>query len=84
MSYHRGEPYVWADDVDMHLWSKVRDRNDGEYVSGVRIELPVFDEIVRERWVDLADESDLPANLKQAATEINERMRLASRKGRKG
>jgi hypothetical protein len=73
MSYHRGEPYVWSDGSEMHLWSKLRDGNEArEYPCGVRIDTDVFDEIVVRRFLELAIDRRLPPGLAAAAIQAGE------------
>lgn len=43
MSYYRGEPYVWNDNFDMHIWSNLREGETG-YHSAVRVDLQIFDQ----------------------------------------
>lgn len=59
MSYHRGEPYVWSDDADMHLWSNLRE-GETRYASAVRIDLATFDEIVIQRFCELVRSKRTP------------------------
>jgi len=69
MSYHRGEPYVWNDGEEMHLWSNLRSGDVG-YACAVRIPLPIFDEIVVRRFADLMRERRVPKAILRAVREI--------------
>lgn len=64
MSYHRGEPYVWDDGTEIHLWSNLRD--SGGYNSCVRIEGRIFDEIVCKRLAHMAEEGRVPLAIQGA------------------
>lgn len=69
MSYHRGEPYVWNDGADMHIWSNIREGETG-YNSAVRVDLKIFDEVVVRRFCAMVRDGRLPPWIVEAARKM--------------
>lgn len=62
MAYHRGEPYIWDDGNEVHIWSNLREGETG-YHSSVRVDGRIMDEFALRRFSELVEENRVPPQI---------------------
>ena len=69
MAYMRGDPYIWSDGDRLHIWTNRRESDTG-YNSAVSISSEEFKKLTMRHFAQLAEQADLPPNLRRVLEKI--------------